>query len=72
VVFYTGDPVAPARLTARLRELLPAGALPRRYVPLQAFPLNGNRKIDRLALTALAANPVPSGNLGVGSAPGRD
>jgi amino acid adenylation domain-containing protein len=62
VVFHTGQAIAPAKLTRRLRQLLPDGALPRRFLPLEAFPLNANRKIDRLALAALAAGantPAP-------------
>ncbi|RSM72969.1 D-alanine--poly(phosphoribitol) ligase [Amycolatopsis sp. WAC 01375] len=54
VVFYTGVQVPPARLAGGLREILPAGMLPRRYEHVAEFPLNPNRKIDRRALTTRA------------------
>ncbi|HEY9332130.1 MAG TPA: AMP-binding protein [Streptomyces sp.] len=55
MVFYTGTRTSPAVLARALREILPAGMLPRRYEHLGAFPLNSNRKIDRKALTTRAA-----------------
>lgn len=54
VVFYTGTRTSPVVLARALREILPAGMLPRRYEHLGEFPLNSNRKIDRKALTTRA------------------
>ncbi|MFG2577570.1 AMP-binding protein [Streptomyces sp. NPDC048481] len=54
VVFYTGEPVAPAAFLRHLRPLLPGGALPREFRRLTEFPLNSNRKTDRKALAAQA------------------
>ncbi|MEU3601295.1 AMP-binding protein [Streptomyces sp. NPDC006798] len=54
VAFYTGTPVEPRELVRRLREVVPDGVLPRHFRHLDAFPLNPNRKTDRLRLTALA------------------
>jgi len=52
VVFYTGVEAAPMALAQHLLGFLPQGLVPRRYHHLEAFPLNPNRKIDRLALAA--------------------
>jgi non-ribosomal peptide synthetase component F len=54
VVFYTGTECSPATLARYLRDVLPSGMLPRRFEHLSQFPLNSNRKIDRLALAARA------------------
>ncbi|MFE5793570.1 AMP-binding protein [Streptomyces sp. NPDC056503] len=54
VVFYTGTPVPPVELARALRAALPGGTIPRHFGHLAALPLNANRKIDRLALTARA------------------
>jgi len=56
VVFHTGSPVATADLVRGLREVLPDGMIPRRFVHLEEFPLNSNRKTDRRALTARGAD----------------
>ncbi|MGW5492336.1 amino acid adenylation domain-containing protein [Streptomyces olivaceoviridis] len=53
-VFHTGEPVPPARLARHLRELLPAGVVPRAYHHLDALPLNSNRKTDRRKLASRA------------------
>ena len=50
VVFHTGEQTPPAVLARRLRGVLPAGMLPREYRWVAEFPLNSNRKVDRLAL----------------------
>jgi amino acid adenylation domain-containing protein len=50
VVFYTGDKVPESDLTNGVRAVLPDSILPRRYVYLDSFPLNRNRKVDRHAL----------------------
>jgi amino acid adenylation domain-containing protein len=62
MVFYTGVPTAPRLLFRALREVLPDGMLPRRFQHLERFPLNSNRKIDRLALRRIAVedDPVPA------------
>lgn len=54
VVFYTGDALPESVLADGLRAVLPDSILPSRYVHLDAFPLNSNRKIDRLALRGWA------------------
>nr|BAP34718.1 AMP-dependent synthetase and ligase [Streptomyces sp. ML694-90F3] len=56
VAFYTGIPVEPRELVRRLREVVPDGVLPRHFRHLDAFPLNANRKTDRLRLTTMAAD----------------
>ncbi|MBP2056751.1 amino acid adenylation domain-containing protein [Streptomyces griseochromogenes] len=50
IVFYTGDEVPESTLANGVRAVLPYTVLPRRYVHLDEFPLNSNRKVDRLAL----------------------
>ncbi|GAB3465883.1 D-alanine--poly(phosphoribitol) ligase [Streptomonospora sediminis] len=50
VVFYTGTPIADSDLAARLTRELPNGLVPRYYVHLDEFPLNFNRKTDRMQL----------------------
>ncbi|MFK4106529.1 amino acid adenylation domain-containing protein [Streptomyces sp. NPDC019531] len=63
VVFYTGDPTAPAVLARQLRQILPSGMLPRHCRHLPEFPLNSNRKTDRGLLAKEAAELVaPVGN----------
>ncbi|WP_447002573.1 AMP-binding protein [Saccharothrix isguenensis] len=54
VVFYTGSATTPAALARALRDVLPSGMLPRHYEHVPHFPLNANRKVDRLALGAKA------------------
>jgi amino acid adenylation domain-containing protein len=55
VVFYTGREVPAAAFARQLREVLPMGMTPRHYWHLDEFPLNSNRKTDRGALRARAA-----------------
>ncbi|MFI6349941.1 AMP-binding protein [Streptomyces sp. NPDC050560] len=55
VVFYTGSEVPAATFARLLREVLPMGMTPRHYWRLAEFPLNSNRKTDRGALRARAA-----------------
>nr|AEB33694.1 ATP-dependent adenylase [Streptomyces coeruleorubidus]AFK26598.1 meta-tyrosine adenylyltransferase [Streptomyces coeruleorubidus] len=50
VVFYTGDEVPEQVLADGVRAVLPHSTLPRRYVHVDSFPLNSNRKVDRIAL----------------------
>ena len=50
--FYTGVPVAPLDLITWLRRRIPVYMVPRRYVHLDAFPLNSNGKVDRRELAA--------------------
>ncbi|MGK4580169.1 AMP-binding protein [Kitasatospora sp. HPMI-4] len=57
VVYYTGEAVPPARLAAEARKSLPVAIVPKRYVRLDEFPLNPNRKIDRKQLALRAATP---------------
>lgn len=55
VVFYTGDEVPESTLAEGVRAVLPDSIVPRRYLHLDGFPLNSNRKVDRLALRKRAA-----------------
>jgi acyl-CoA synthetase (AMP-forming)/AMP-acid ligase II len=57
VVFYTGDKVPESTLADGVRAVLADPILPRRYVHLDSFPLNSNRKVDRLALRKRAERP---------------
>ncbi|MQY09722.1 AMP-binding protein [Actinomadura macrotermitis] len=54
VVFYTGTRVPPAGLARRLREVLPAGMIPKDFRHLAEFPLNSNGKVDRPLLAKWA------------------
>ncbi len=54
VAFHTGSPVPTVELIARLRRLLPDGAIPRHFHRLAELPLNANRKTDRSALASHA------------------
>ncbi|UOX90024.1 AMP-binding protein [Amycolatopsis sp. FBCC-B4732] len=56
VVFYTGEEVPERVLAEGLRAVLPDSVLPRHYVHTEMFPLNSNRKVDRLALRERAEN----------------
>jgi amino acid adenylation domain-containing protein len=55
MAFYTGDRVSPAMFARKLADVLPQQMIPRHYRHVEQFPLNTNKKIDRLALTATAA-----------------
>jgi natural product biosynthesis luciferase-like monooxygenase protein len=56
VAYVTHDgPVDEAALRARLADTLPEVMVPAHVVPLEAFPLTPNRKVDRKALPAPAA-----------------
>ncbi len=58
VGYYLADrPVAAASMREHLAATLPPYMVPSRYVHMDAFPLNGNGKIDSKAL------PPPSGDL---------
>lgn len=61
VAFYTGRPTAPAQLARGLRERLPGKLIPRRFEHLGDLPLTSNRKIDRSALRARAAQQTGTG-----------
>ena len=54
VAFHTGAPIPTVEIIARLRRLLPDGAIPRRFHRLEELPLNANRKTDRSALASRA------------------
>lgn len=60
VVFYTGTRSSPVGLTRQLRLTLPAAMLPREFWHMDSFPLNSNRKIDRVRLRSEAAHSQPS------------
>ncbi|MFG3389382.1 AMP-binding protein [Streptomyces rochei] len=63
VGFYTGERLSPAVLVRALRAHLPERMIPRHFHHVPAFPLNANRKTDRKALRARAAellNPTRS------------
>ncbi|MDI5964567.1 AMP-binding protein [Streptomyces sp. SL13] len=53
--FCTGERRSAAGLIEELLVMLPRPLIPLRFEYLAEFPLNANRKIDRPALTALAA-----------------
>ncbi|MET9730397.1 AMP-binding protein [Streptomyces sp. NPDC006458] len=54
-VFYLGDETSPRELAGLLASHLPQQMIPRHYRRLQEFPLNTNKKTDRLRLAARAA-----------------
>ncbi|MFG2985154.1 AMP-binding protein [Streptomyces sp. NPDC048258] len=55
VAFYLGGQRSPQEFHRDLAGLLPAQLIPRHYHQLDEFPLNTNKKTDRLELTARAA-----------------
>ncbi|WLQ38177.1 AMP-binding protein [Streptomyces castrisilvae] len=55
VAFYLGDERSPREFHRDLAPVLPPQLIPRHYHRLDEFPLNTNKKTDRLVLTALAA-----------------
>jgi amino acid adenylation domain-containing protein len=63
VVFYTGSDVPEAALADGVRAVLQSSAMPRRYIHVYKFPLNSNRKVDRLALREWAEE-LPGGRDG--------
>ncbi|MEV0775482.1 AMP-binding protein [Streptomyces sp. NPDC050428] len=70
VAFYTGERVATVELVRRLRRLLPAAVLPRHFHRLAEFPLNSNRKVDRLGLTGRANELLAAAGRGSNAAGG--
>ncbi|MFD7863390.1 AMP-binding protein [Streptomyces sp. NPDC059783] len=64
VAFYLGEEHPPREFHRELAAVLPPQLIPRHYHRLDEFPLNTNKKTDRLALTALAAErhgaPAPA------------
>jgi amino acid adenylation domain-containing protein len=55
-VFYVGVEVPSVTMVRALREVLPAGVVPKHYRHIDEFPLNSNRKVDRKELAARAAD----------------
>ncbi|WP_329377759.1 AMP-binding protein [Streptomyces sp. NBC_01351] len=55
VAFYLGEQRSPQEFHRDLAPVLPAQLIPRHYHRLDEFPLNTNKKTDRLELTARAA-----------------
>ncbi|MGW5445358.1 AMP-binding protein [Streptomyces asiaticus] len=56
VAFYTSAAaLSPVELARWLRKILPATVVPKEFRHLEEFPLNPNRKVDRLKLTDMAA-----------------
>jgi amino acid adenylation domain-containing protein len=55
-VFYTGGEVPTFTMVRALRQVLPAGVIPKHYRHIEEFPLNSNRKVDRKELTARATD----------------
>lgn len=53
--FLLGGRRPPKAVAEDLAAFLPRALVPRRFVQVEEFPLNANRKIDRKALTARAA-----------------
>ncbi|MFF3941720.1 AMP-binding protein [Streptomyces phaeofaciens] len=60
VACYTGRPVPRRELVGVLRATLPVHLVPRRFLHLDAVPLNSNGKTDRGALRALADTALDS------------
>jgi amino acid adenylation domain-containing protein len=58
VSFYLGTERPAADLMTELGSVLPKNTIPRYFRHLAEYPLNANRKIDRPALAALAAQIV--------------
>lgn len=54
VVYYTGTSTHAAALARQLSRALPRHMVPKHYRHLVEFPLNSNKKVDRLRLTAEA------------------
>ncbi|BCY13287.1 AMP-binding protein [Actinoplanes sp. L3-i22] len=61
LVFYTGAKQAPAALARHIGRTVPAQMVPRHYRHVTEFPLNTNKKIDRLRLTAEATSQLRTG-----------
>ena len=51
VVYYTGEPTTASGLARQLARVLPRHMVPKHYRHLVEFPLNSNKKVDRLRLT---------------------
>lgn len=66
VVFYTGVPASPVELTGSLRKILPDAMVPKDFRHVPEFPLNPNRKIDKIRLARLAAQADVTENASVG------
>jgi amino acid adenylation domain-containing protein len=62
VVFYTGVPASPVELTRRLRTILPDAMVPKVFRHVPEFPLNSNRKIDKIQLAGVAAQADGTGH----------
>ena len=60
VAYVVGDTPDPRALREALRRQLPEVMLPRHVVPIEAWPLLPNGKIDRQALPPPQATPAPA------------
>ncbi|MEU3457843.1 AMP-binding protein [Micromonospora sp. NPDC006766] len=58
LVFYTGERLVPAELARHVGRTVPWQMVPKHYRHVTEFPLNTNKKIDRLRLTAEATTQL--------------
>ncbi|GAA4590485.1 amino acid adenylation domain-containing protein [Actinoplanes octamycinicus] len=61
LVFYTGERQSPAVLARHIGRTVPRQLVPKHYRHVTEFPLNTNKKIDRLRLTAEATTQLRTG-----------
>jgi amino acid adenylation domain-containing protein len=60
VAFYTGSVVSTVDFARQLGSVLPQQMLPKHYCHVAELPLNTNKKIDRMALGAMAGEVLRS------------